>query len=128
MLSRIICERCRDVLREGDIGAKVEKKICISCVTESTPKADMSKIKQLNQQAPAPMTPSSAQIELENFKERFSKLNIEMPYKKIENGLALCIEIKDYHGKTFAEFALPKEKLLEILSDFKDIEEKEKLK
>jgi hypothetical protein len=125
MLTRIICDICGGILREGDIGAGTERKTCINCVCANVPKADLNKIKHMNSQI---MTPSAAQMELETIKKRMSRLNVEMPYKEIEGKWHLVIELKDYYGRTFAEFALDKGKLAEFIKDIQDIENTKSLK
>ena len=122
MLTTIICESCGEILRKGDIGADIEKKICISCVTRKSPAADLSKIKTLEP------TKQTLKNENESFRKKFKKIHIEMPYKYIEGEWILVVELKDYYHRNFAEIGLSKKKLQEFITDIIDIEEKEKKK
>jgi len=119
MLTRIVCDQCNSILRNGDIGAPTEHKVCLNCVRGLHPAADPNEIKTL------PGTLQANELNRINEIKRFKNINIEMPYKIIKGEWCLVIELSDYYKNKFAEIGLTKDKLYEFIKDINDIEKEQ---
>jgi len=119
MLTRIVCDQCGSILRNGDIGAETEHKVCLNCIRGLHPAADPKEIKTL------PGTLQADKLNQMNEVKRFKSVNIEMPYKIINGEWCIVIEMSDYYKNKFAEIGLTKDKLYEFIKDINDIEKEQ---
>ena len=119
MITRIICGRCGDVLRPGQAGAPIEKKICTKCVVETAPAADPNKIK---------LPPGTKEL-FEDLHKKYGTfpepkpIEMESYFGWNNNELLWILELMQ-DGKVILELGFSKSQLELTLNEMKDIESK----
>lgn len=119
-ITRIICKKCKTVLREGIAGSRTETKICTKCMMRQFPTADPNSIKK----------PPGIQDVLDNLKSKHeiikekaqSSLEMNLPVEidssiVIQDGKFLfCLNFLIGGLKKF-DIAFSKEQLTEFIED-----------
>lgn len=129
-ISTIVCKHCSEILRKGDPGGQPEYKLCPQCVIKTHKHSEGvvgTALKAQRQQSTTNdgRTRFAVENELEQLKKRISKLNIELPYRKVNDDYHLIIQIQDAHNRPFAEFGFPASKLREIADDLDMLKKQE---
>lgn len=130
-ITTIICRNCNKLLRKGDVGANKEFKICPQCVIATHKASDtimgVPKDKILNMPPTTQdgRTRFAVEEELRRLKKRISKLNIEIPYVKLnqKGDYVALFQLKDAFNQPFAELGFSSAKLKEIANDLDKLNE-----
>jgi hypothetical protein len=126
MPTKIICDTCGEVLRNGSPGSKMETRTCIPCVQNNAPLADPKAIKK-----PPSMSDSLANMSHQaNFKKRQKQASVPVEVESsllVQDKKVLFALNFTLGGTQKFDIAFTKEQLQEFLVDIERVEIEEQI-